>query len=746
MPAISVARTDTLEQQRTKVNDIANQLFNVTSGGSDLQAGNIKLGDGTVSEPSLAFTNDPDLGMYKQANGLFGFVSNSKKLATLSELSTKYYRDFVVEKNSLDSLLISIQTAGQNYDGGQYPEVATLGGTGDGATLAMTVAGFTGTITNNGTGYTPGTYQTIPVSGGTGSGATIDFTIDEIGGALTNGGINYTAGAYTNIDLTGGSGTGLQADITVDAWTFTTTGGQSYPDGTYKSIPLTGGNGSNFLANITVSGGNVQEFGAAGGSEVISAGAGYTVGDVLTGTLPLAGTQTFVVKAANGLYFFDGKSAGSFSLFKGKTYIFDLNDATAATHPLFFGTAQDDNASIIGNAEGVTYTGDGASVTPTDWLANYTTYTTRQVTFVVPAAPATNNLYLNCGQHAGMGGAVTLTDHTTGNGFSTEITAVGGSITAISVTSSGDGAYTSGDVVSVAGTDLQSAGDVGAGVVGSGFQYTLGGNFGAILAIDDYSAYGSGYSLNDVLTLPGGTTNVSTFARGVLEFTGPGTTFVSTGAIVTYNLTGIAAGTANATFSNITPTGGAGAGFNCDVNVIYAGGNASYDSITINNAGTGYLPSDQLLITGDLLGGATPNEDLTIAVQSVQTSNPQITLNDTTGILVGDTVDIIANINNTGQLAANTTVASVDNATQITLSAGAPTPGDADISITNQNTTYLTVPDSSLIGDGMEVTKVSGTGAFAAGTTITAIVDATTVELSVAPDTCLLYTSPSPRD
>ena len=735
MPAINIARTDTLEMQRVKVNDIANQLFNVTSGGSDLQAGNIKLGDGTISNPSLAFTNDPDLGMYKQSNGVFGFVSNSKKLSDLSEAATKYYRDFVVEKNSLDSLLVSIQTAGSNYDAGSYPEVATLGGTGDGASLAMTVAGFIGTITNNGTAYTPGSYQNIPVStSGSGTGATIDFTIDEIGGALTNGGSNYQSGSYTNVVLTGGTGSGLQADITVETWTTTTTGGTGYPDGIFKSIPLTGGNGSNFLANISVQGSVVQEFGAAGGSEVVSAGAGYQVGDVLTGTLPLAGTQTFVVKAASGRYYFDGKQAGDFALFKGKTYIFNASDAGMDTHPIFFGTVVDDTASIIGSSDGVTYTLDGTDVSEADWLANYTGSTTKQITFVVPANPANNPLYLNCGQHAGMGGQVTLTDHATGNGLSVEITNLGGLITSVSVVNSGDGLYTSGDVLGVAATDLMASGDVGAGVEGSGFQYTLGGQFGAILAIDDYSAYGSGYAVNDTLTLPSGTTNVATQARGTLEFTGPGTTFVSTGAIETYNLTGIAAGNANATFTNITPTGGAGTGFNCDVNVIYAGGNASYDSITVNNAGTGYLPSDQLLITGDLLGGATPNEDLTIAVQTVAASNPQITLSDTTGILVGDTVDIIANINNSGQLAAGTTVASVDNATQITLSVGAPTPGDADISITNQNTTYLTVPNSSLIGDGMEVNKVSGTGSLAAGTTVTGIIDATTVEISVAPD------------
>ena len=161
-----------------------------------------------------------------------------------------------------------------------------------------------------------------------------------------------------------------------------------------------------------------------------------------------------------------------------------------------------------------------------------------------------------------MGGQVTLTDHATGNGLSVELTNIGGVITAVSVVNSGDGLYTSGDVLGVAATDLMASGDVGAGVEGSGFQYTLGGQFGAILAIDDYSAFGTGYAVNDTLTLPSGTTNVATQARGTLEFTGPGTTFVSTGAIETYNLTGIAAGSANATFTNITPTGGAGTGFN----------------------------------------------------------------------------------------------------------------------------------------------------------------------------------------
>ena len=91
MPAIQVARTDTFEQQRQKINQIGNQIFNVTAGGSDLSTGNLKLGDGLVSAPSLAFVSDASLGIYKAASGTIGFVSASKKLSDISSQFVKYY-------------------------------------------------------------------------------------------------------------------------------------------------------------------------------------------------------------------------------------------------------------------------------------------------------------------------------------------------------------------------------------------------------------------------------------------------------------------------------------------------------------------------------------------------------------------------------------------------------------------------------------------------------------------------------
>ena len=54
MPAIQVAKTDTFERQRQKINDIGTQIFNISAGGSDLSTGLLKIGDGTRLAPSLA--------------------------------------------------------------------------------------------------------------------------------------------------------------------------------------------------------------------------------------------------------------------------------------------------------------------------------------------------------------------------------------------------------------------------------------------------------------------------------------------------------------------------------------------------------------------------------------------------------------------------------------------------------------------------------------------------------------------
>ena len=84
MPAIQVARTDTFELQRQKINQIGDQIFNISQGGSDLSTGNLKLGNGTVTSPSLSFTSDASVGIYKPSAGTLGFVSSNKKIVDLN--------------------------------------------------------------------------------------------------------------------------------------------------------------------------------------------------------------------------------------------------------------------------------------------------------------------------------------------------------------------------------------------------------------------------------------------------------------------------------------------------------------------------------------------------------------------------------------------------------------------------------------------------------------------------------------
>jgi hypothetical protein len=263
----NVAKTDTLETQRQKINLIASDIFNIAAGGSDLSTGNLKLGDGTRTEPSLAFLSEGDLGLYKPLQKTLGIVSEGKKVTEFSNLGTYSFKDMVVQRRELSSspTAFTILNSGSNYDAGSYSNIRLLGGTGDGAEVTIAVTEYSGTLTSKGSGYRPGQYIDIGLSGGNGTGATASFIVRGLTGTVLNEGSGYEPGTYENVPLTGGSGTGALATIfvappgagtpggNVTSVTITNSGNNAYNTGEILSANNTnlGGTGSGFQFEIT---------------------------------------------------------------------------------------------------------------------------------------------------------------------------------------------------------------------------------------------------------------------------------------------------------------------------------------------------------------------------------------------------------------------------------------------------------------------------------------------------------------
>jgi hypothetical protein len=204
MPAIQVARTDTFEAQRQKINEIASAVFNITAGGTDLSTGNLKLGNGSLDSPSLSFINDGSLGIFRPEQGILGFVSASKKIFEYDQQGSYFFRDILIQKKVIDS--ISIVSAGQNYDPGTYSDIPTLFGAGASASLDITVSAYSGTTT-------PGSGYTAPAGGGGGMGG---------GGGSQQ---------YSGIPLTGGSGTGNKVNLVYSSGGFSSTQITTYGEG-----------------------------------------------------------------------------------------------------------------------------------------------------------------------------------------------------------------------------------------------------------------------------------------------------------------------------------------------------------------------------------------------------------------------------------------------------------------------------------------------------------------------------------
>lgn len=67
-------------------------------------------------------------------------------------------------------------------------------------------------------------------------------------------------------------------------------------------------------------------------------------------------------------------------------------------------------------------------------------------------------------------------------------------------------------------------------------------------------------------------------------------------------------------FQNVTPSGGSGSGAVLEIEVE---DNGDYDSQDVLVPGTGYQEGDTLTVSGSLLGGTTPTNDVTITVESI---------------------------------------------------------------------------------------------------------------------------------
>ena len=641
MPAINVARTDTFEQQRVKINEISSTLFSVTSGGSDLSTGNLKLGDGTLSAPSLAFVNEDNLGIYRPQISTFGFASGGKKITDIGLSSITSFQDIIVQQRRLLQSGLTTLSVGSNYDPGSYTGISILGGSGQFGTLDIEVTAWDGSVTNTGSRYNPGNFTSVPLLGGNGNGATANFEVDPIDGTIDDGGTAYVPGNYTNVPLTGGNGSGAEATFDIQG-------------------------------------------GATLGGSITQGGTGYVNGSYAFVQLFNEPTQTFVVTAIanpnagnpgepNYIYAIDGATQPTLTMVEGNTYRFDMSDTSL----------DPSNGANAGANHRMTFQmadGSGPSTSEYEFFVKGQTGTAgafQDLVIKPGATTGTNVIRYDCANHPNMapaGGNITVNTGTAGShgvGAFADIDVSGQAVTNITFVADGNG-YKAGDVLQISNLDVGNAGsgfeytisgivytgvvttvtitdsgsgyqtgdtlgvndsDVGGGGTGSGFQYTITTQPGLIKNFAP-AQKGTGYQVGDVLTLGQGVNNISTYAPGQ---SGPYATTLSTGS----------------TSFTISDTSALQVG-------MYAATSAG-DTGSLDPVSTIQSIDSATQVTLDIAPLVSGTANVVFTTQNLF----QVTVPDTSGMNIDD---IVEKVSGTGVLAAGTTVANVDDATTITLS------------------------------------------------------------------------------
>ena len=235
------------------------------------------------------------------------------------------------------------------------------------------------------------------------------------------------------------------------------------------------------------------------------------------------------------------------------------------------------------------------------------------VQLIIKPTAANETIKYNCSVHDGMGADITITTGSAGSYGSGAIADItvdsGGSITGVSNITIGSD-YQVGDVLSASQRDIggQTFGGGGFGWTISNFDYQ--GIITQVVITDS----GTNYQLNNILEI------------------------------------------------NNADVGGSGSGFQYTISTTPG----KVTELLFSDKGTGYQVADVLSLpgaattSGQLKGSAGP------LATTLSDASAVITVTSTTGILDG--MVVFGGQTDTGQLAGNTTVASVDSATQISKS------------------------------------------------------------------------------
>ena len=116
------------------------------------------------------------------------------------------------------------------------------------------------------------------------------------------------------------------------------------------------------------------------------------------------------------------------------------------------------------------------------------------------------------------------------------------------------------------------------------------------------------------------------------------------GGVLTYSYSGTAVTGLTSTYTSGGVTSGEGSGVEFEIYI----NNDVYESISIVNIGYGYSSGDTITILGSNVGGASPDNDITITVDSVTTDNP----NQTGSVFIA-TGEIPTNWNNGSTLVSS---------------------------------------------------------------------------------------------